>query len=240
MHYPYSVPRLTCKSGAYLGLFCAHAYAHTDTNKTILHEMLKGIDMAIWETFSALGLGIMVRPVSKWHTSAFLPFLLGRSGNLENTFSCGTDAKDFYLFLLSWTEACFTDHTIVEDEVDPYDDDADEDSFDDEADVGSYDNDGDTDSYHDEPEPGKIRLIGTRIRSIYYGGSKEFGQEPLDGFADEALKMANVQWLTEPGSLEPQVNFVAVSDSFFLASIHSFLFIYTVAECPKLCPSLGR
>ncbi|KAL2273528.1 hypothetical protein FJTKL_04434 [Diaporthe vaccinii] len=49
--------------GGYLGFFCAHAYAHTNTQTTKFPDMLKGIDMAIWETFTALGLETMVRPV---------------------------------------------------------------------------------------------------------------------------------------------------------------------------------
>lgn len=52
-------------TGGYLGFFCAHAYAHTNAQTTRIPDMLKGIDMAIWETFTDLGLEIMVRPVSK-------------------------------------------------------------------------------------------------------------------------------------------------------------------------------
>lgn len=52
-------------TGGYLGFFCAHAYAHNNTQTTKFPDMLKGIDMAIWETFTALGLETIVRPVSK-------------------------------------------------------------------------------------------------------------------------------------------------------------------------------
>lgn len=49
--------------GGHLGFFCTHAYAHTDTDRTILPDMLKGVDMVVWQTFASLGLDSLVRPV---------------------------------------------------------------------------------------------------------------------------------------------------------------------------------
>lgn len=48
--------------GGHLGFFCTHAYAHTETNTTILPDMLKGLDMVVWETFTGLNLKVIVRP----------------------------------------------------------------------------------------------------------------------------------------------------------------------------------
>lgn len=53
----------TSPTGGYLGLFCSHAYAHTNTETVILPEMLKGLDMPVWETFGRLGLEASVKPV---------------------------------------------------------------------------------------------------------------------------------------------------------------------------------
>lgn len=52
-----------CSIGGYLGFYCSHAYAHTDTDAVILPDMLKGLDMVIWETFVRLGLESSVKPV---------------------------------------------------------------------------------------------------------------------------------------------------------------------------------
>ncbi|KAK2615390.1 hypothetical protein N8I77_002149 [Diaporthe amygdali] len=49
--------------GGYLGFYCSHAYAHTNTDAIILPDMLKGLDMVIWETFGRLGLEASVKPV---------------------------------------------------------------------------------------------------------------------------------------------------------------------------------
>lgn len=53
----------TFPTGGYLGFFCSHAYAHTNTDAIILPDMLKGLDMAVWETFGRLGLEASVKPV---------------------------------------------------------------------------------------------------------------------------------------------------------------------------------
>lgn len=53
----------TCSTGGYLGFYCSHAYAHTNTDAVILPDMLKGLDMIIWEAFGRLGLEASVKPV---------------------------------------------------------------------------------------------------------------------------------------------------------------------------------
>lgn len=53
----------TSLTGGYLGFYCSHAYAHTSTDAVILPDMLKGLDMVIWETFGRLGLEASVKPV---------------------------------------------------------------------------------------------------------------------------------------------------------------------------------
>lgn len=52
------------KSGEILGFHCAHQYAHTDgiANQRLPHA-LKGIDVALFTIFRALGLTVHVRPV---------------------------------------------------------------------------------------------------------------------------------------------------------------------------------
>lgn len=50
-------------AGGYLGFYCSHAYAHTNTDAAILPDMLKGLDMIIWEAFGRLGLEASVKPV---------------------------------------------------------------------------------------------------------------------------------------------------------------------------------
>jgi hypothetical protein len=53
----------TSSTGGYLGFYCSHAYAHTNTDAVILPDMLKGLDMIIWEAFGRLGLEASVKPV---------------------------------------------------------------------------------------------------------------------------------------------------------------------------------
>lgn len=50
--------------GGYLGFFCAHAYGHTNVEQAMLPHALKGLDMVVWETFTALGLFAEIRPVA--------------------------------------------------------------------------------------------------------------------------------------------------------------------------------
>jgi len=49
--------------GGHLGFFCAHAYPHTSVRHCPFPEMLRGLDMVIWETFVALGLDVEMHPV---------------------------------------------------------------------------------------------------------------------------------------------------------------------------------
>ncbi|KAB5542402.1 hypothetical protein GE09DRAFT_1244641 [Coniochaeta sp. 2T2.1] len=51
------------KDGGYLGLYCNHAYAYTTASGDLLPDTLKGLDMVVWETFKALGVGLSVKPV---------------------------------------------------------------------------------------------------------------------------------------------------------------------------------
>lgn len=53
----------TSSTGGYLGFYCSHAYAHTNTDVVILPDMLKDLDMVVWETFGRLGLETSVKPV---------------------------------------------------------------------------------------------------------------------------------------------------------------------------------
>lgn len=53
----------TSSTGGYLGFYCSHAYAYTSTDAVILPDMLKGLDMVIWETFGRLGFEASVKPV---------------------------------------------------------------------------------------------------------------------------------------------------------------------------------
>lgn len=54
---------MTSPTGGLLGFFCAHSYPHTSTNYTLFPEMLKGADMAVWETTKSLGLDASVHAV---------------------------------------------------------------------------------------------------------------------------------------------------------------------------------
>ena len=50
--------------GGRLGLYCSHAYAHnTSEGINDLPSALKGVDMAVYEVFQALGSHIQLRPV---------------------------------------------------------------------------------------------------------------------------------------------------------------------------------
>ncbi|KAG6354511.1 hypothetical protein INS49_004528 [Diaporthe citri] len=149
--------------GGYLGFFCAHAYAHTNTQTTKFPDMLKGIDMAIWETFTALGLETMVRPVIDFENNV-----------------------NYYDF----------------------DDDESEDS---------------------EPSDNKLvpaekRIIGSALSDMYYGGSTEWDDDVLEGFADEVLGNVPVHWLTDPGNEELQVNFIAVIGGGIVGSVGALIF----------------
>lgn len=59
--------------------------------------------------------------------------------------------------------------------------------------------------------PAEKRIIGSSLSDIYYGGSTEWDDDILGGFADEVLGAAPVHWLTDPGKEELQVNYIAVS-----------------------------
>lgn len=62
-HRPSDELAYTLSTGGYLGFYCSHAYAHTNTDAVVLPDMLKGLDMVIWETFGRLGLEASVKPV---------------------------------------------------------------------------------------------------------------------------------------------------------------------------------
>ena len=50
--------------GGYLGIPCTHAYPHTiEESIPSLPAALKGVDMAVYETFRAIGLEISMRPI---------------------------------------------------------------------------------------------------------------------------------------------------------------------------------
>ena len=50
--------------GALLGLFCNHQYAHSQSSGRLsLPGSLKGVDLAVFAAFKALGLKVMIRPV---------------------------------------------------------------------------------------------------------------------------------------------------------------------------------
>ena len=50
--------------GGVLGFYCGHEYAHTDISaKDRLPFALRGVDVAIYTVFRALGLSIDVRPI---------------------------------------------------------------------------------------------------------------------------------------------------------------------------------
>lgn len=91
---------------------------------------------------------------------------------------------------------------------------ADHDSVDFENNGNYYDFDDD-ESEHSEPSDNKVpaekRIIGSELSDIYYGGSTEWDDDVLEGFADEVLGTEPVHWLTEPGNQQLQVNFIAVS-----------------------------
>jgi len=56
--------QLTSVLGAVLGVFCRHRYAHnTDIARHRLPEALKGVDLAIYLAFQALGLRVSVKPI---------------------------------------------------------------------------------------------------------------------------------------------------------------------------------
>lgn len=59
--------------------------------------------------------------------------------------------------------------------------------------------------------PAEQRIIGSELSDVYYGGSTEADDDVLEGFADEVMGAKAVQWLTDPGNEELQVNFIAVS-----------------------------
>lgn len=50
--------------GGTIGFYCAHQYAHTrDNTEKLMPYALKGIDVAIFAVFRALGLRVIVRPI---------------------------------------------------------------------------------------------------------------------------------------------------------------------------------
>jgi len=60
--------QLTSVLGAVLGVFCRHRYAHNnDIAGHRLPEALKGVDLAIYLAFQALGLRVSVKPIIDRH-----------------------------------------------------------------------------------------------------------------------------------------------------------------------------
>jgi hypothetical protein len=52
------------RRGGVLGFFCHHAYAHSsESGRTGLPGGLKGVDLAVFAVFAALGMGVRVVPV---------------------------------------------------------------------------------------------------------------------------------------------------------------------------------
>lgn len=55
---------LTTVSGGYLGFFCNHQYAHShQSGRRSIPKAFKGVDLAIYSAFSALGLKIGIHPI---------------------------------------------------------------------------------------------------------------------------------------------------------------------------------
>lgn len=55
---------MTIDKGALLGFFCSHQYAHTQCSPSVrVPRSLKGVDMAIYAVFRALGLQVEILPV---------------------------------------------------------------------------------------------------------------------------------------------------------------------------------
>lgn len=49
--------------GGHMGFFTTHSCAHSDTNRTAFPDSLKGLDMVLWGSFTALNLMTNVRAV---------------------------------------------------------------------------------------------------------------------------------------------------------------------------------
>lgn len=61
-----SSPFWKCNIGGVLGFGCAHHYAHTNDSATVrLPGALKGVDMALYAIFHAIGLPVEVLPIKK-------------------------------------------------------------------------------------------------------------------------------------------------------------------------------
>lgn len=79
--------------------------------------------------------------------------------------------------------------------------------------------------------PAEKRIIGSALSDIYYGGSTEWDDDILEGFADEVLGNVPVHWLTDPGNEQLQVNFLAVST---LPYVRALSLICICSECLTL------
>ena len=59
---------LITTTGARIGFFCNHHYAHSQSSGRLsLPGCLKGVDLAVFASFKALGLSVVVSPVMKKH-----------------------------------------------------------------------------------------------------------------------------------------------------------------------------
>ncbi|KAI1088129.1 hypothetical protein F5B19DRAFT_499333 [Rostrohypoxylon terebratum] len=59
-------------NGGYLGFYTRHHYPHTSIGTSFrVPENLKGIDMALWECFQALGCHVRLRPVAEFEHGIF-------------------------------------------------------------------------------------------------------------------------------------------------------------------------
>lgn len=155
--------------GGYLGFFCTHAYAHSNTDHIVLPDMLKGLDMVIWETLTGLGLQTEVKPVL--FTDRSDCDYKGLDGDeFENKFPEAILGSDFRMYKDSY------------DRVDGWEE----------------------------------------LKGVYTGW----------GWDEDDIRYRNVHWLTEPGPMELQLLYKAVSAAFpfqtSLASVNLCVQIQTL------------
>ena len=83
------------KSGGILGIFCSHGYAHTTpVGRRTLPRSLRGVDLALFSAFRALGLEVSVKPILKNQNSDYGSFWGGIKVTQDDSKGASTAVPD--------------------------------------------------------------------------------------------------------------------------------------------------
>ncbi|KAI1101258.1 hypothetical protein F4804DRAFT_347774 [Jackrogersella minutella] len=102
--------------GGHLGFYTTHSYPHT-SNNFCTPDTLKGLDMAIWECFQALGCGVCLRPVAnyrKWEDKHRRYIGATFPASVENGCYELEEEVETYIFD-KWTEQAFGEEILYSD-----------------------------------------------------------------------------------------------------------------------------